>query len=220
MRAAAPLPQSNGGGSRGGNGNGNGRANSISIKSKRNGMGLPSSAAAPLGSLYPDPDNGRFTSPASTAPASSRRRKKSFGWSVWVLGFFALVVLGTFIVLSTAVHYFGTHPDDFITLDEIKPFQGLEHVLLYDPDMLPEDAREEEQRLGLRREKIPRIIHQTWKNDTLPERWATVRKDCERMLPDYEYMLWTDASSRDFIASTYPDFLATWDSYRASVRFI
>ena len=202
-------------------GNGNGRANSISIKSKRNGMALPSSAAASLpASLYPDANNGRFTSSASTAPTSSRRRKKSFGWSVWVLGFFALVVLGTFIVLSTAVHYFGTHADDFITLDEIKPFQALEHVLLYEADMPPEDARGEEQRLGLRREKIPRIIHQTWKNDTLPERWATVRKDCERMLPDYKYMLWTDASSREFIASTYPDFLATWDSYRMSKPFI
>jgi hypothetical protein len=33
------------------------------------------------------------------------------------------------------------------------------------------------------------------------------------MMPDYEYMLWTDASSREFIAKEYPWFLHTFDGY-------
>ncbi len=32
-------------------------------------------------------------------------------------------------------------------------------------------------------EKIPRIIHQTWKTDVLPEKWETVRKECQEMHP-------------------------------------
>lgn len=32
--------------------------------------------------------------------------------------------------------------------------------------------------------RIPRIIHQTWKSDTLPERWAKVREECAAMHPD------------------------------------
>lgn len=33
-------------------------------------------------------------------------------------------------------------------------------------------------------EKIPRIIHQTWKTDTLPDKWAPNREECMRMHPD------------------------------------
>jgi inositol phosphorylceramide mannosyltransferase catalytic subunit len=33
-------------------------------------------------------------------------------------------------------------------------------------------------------EKIPRIIHQTWKTNTLPEKWAKVRAECQVLHPD------------------------------------
>lgn len=32
--------------------------------------------------------------------------------------------------------------------------------------------------------RIPKIIHQTWKTDVLPERWDNVRKACMEMHPD------------------------------------
>lgn len=34
---------------------------------------------------------------------------------------------------------------------------------------------------------IPKIIHQTWKNTTIPEIWQEAQKTCLDMHPDYEY---------------------------------
>ncbi|CBQ71693.1 related to SUR1-required for mannosylation of sphingolipids [Sporisorium reilianum SRZ2] len=62
-------------------------------------------------------------------------------------------------------------------------------------------------------EKIPRIIHQTWKDEHLPPRWQAIRDECAAMHPDYEYMLWTDADSRKFIAQHYHWFLPVFDAY-------
>jgi hypothetical protein len=38
------------------------------------------------------------------------------------------------------------------------------------------------------------------------------------MMPDYEYILWTDASSREFIAKEYPWFLDTFDGYTYPIQ--
>ncbi|EJU06264.1 glycosyltransferase family 32 protein, partial [Dacryopinax primogenitus] len=62
-------------------------------------------------------------------------------------------------------------------------------------------------------ERIPRILHQTWKEETLPEKWASVSEGCRELMPDYAYMLWTDAASRSFIEEHYPWFLLTFDGY-------
>lgn len=96
--------------------------------------------------------------------------------------------------------------------------------------------------------KIPRIIHQTWKTEVLPERWVAVRESCERLHPTrpapnlgqvtvldsaadslpiaeraeddgkWEYMLWTDESSRAFIEKEYSWFLPTFDGYRYGIQ--
>lgn len=33
-------------------------------------------------------------------------------------------------------------------------------------------------------EKIPRLIHQTWKTDMLPERWTAIRDECQKIHSD------------------------------------
>jgi len=33
-------------------------------------------------------------------------------------------------------------------------------------------------------EKIPRLIHQTWKDDHLPEKWRKAWKECREGMPD------------------------------------
>lgn len=100
---------------------------------------------------------------------------------------------------------------------------------------------------------IPKIIHQTWRNETIPEKWSEAQQSCVNIHPDYEYkvckdwepheigycppsleangrrlffffflrtltlyrvsQLWTDEKSREFIATEYPWFLETFDSY-------
>ncbi|WWD05576.1 hypothetical protein V865_003657 [Kwoniella europaea PYCC6329] len=67
-------------------------------------------------------------------------------------------------------------------------------------------------------ETIPRLIHQTWKSDVLPEKWRKAWKECREGMPDYEYMLWTDDVSREFIAKHYPAHLQMFDSYEYPIQ--
>jgi len=67
--------------------------------------------------------------------------------------------------------------------------------------------------LGNRPQLIPKIIHQTYINETIPEQWKAGQQSCIDLHEDYEYKLWTDDLSRKFIAAEYPSFLDTFDSY-------
>lgn len=62
---------------------------------------------------------------------------------------------------------------------------------------------------------IPKIIHQTYINTSIPEVWQEAQRSCLELhkKPDWEYKLWTDAMSVDFIAKEYPDFLETFKNY-------
>ncbi|CRG82976.1 Mannosyl phosphorylinositol ceramide synthase SUR1 [Talaromyces islandicus] len=65
---------------------------------------------------------------------------------------------------------------------------------------------------------IPKIIHQTYKNETIPEVWLDAQQSCIDLHPDYEYILWTDEKSREFIAAEYPWFLDTFDGYKYPIQ--
>lgn len=60
---------------------------------------------------------------------------------------------------------------------------------------------------------IPKIVHLTWKNKTIPERWKKCVTSWKRTNPDWEVRLWTDEDNRRYIATHYPDFLKTFDAY-------
>lgn len=77
---------------------------------------------------------------------------------------------------------------------------------------------------------IPKIIHQTYINESIPEIWQEPQQTCLDLHPDYEYKLWTDKKAREFIANEYattpqpqehqaltilryPWFLETFDGY-------
>ncbi|PWN86755.1 hypothetical protein FA10DRAFT_222873, partial [Acaromyces ingoldii] len=47
----------------------------------------------------------------------------------------------------------------------------------------------------------------------LPPQWQAMRDECAQMHPDYQYMLWTDAESRNFLVEHYPWFVAVFDAY-------
>ncbi|KAJ5217079.1 nucleotide-diphospho-sugar transferase [Penicillium chermesinum] len=65
---------------------------------------------------------------------------------------------------------------------------------------------------------IPKIIHQTYKNGSIPEHWRNPQQSCIDLHPDYEYILWTDEKSRAFIAAQYPWFLKTFDNYAYPIQ--
>ena len=64
---------------------------------------------------------------------------------------------------------------------------------------------------------IPRIIHQSWKVEQIPERWLAYQQSWRAHHPDHEYRLWTDDANRAFVAEVFPDFLPVYDGYRHPV---
>lgn len=66
--------------------------------------------------------------------------------------------------------------------------------------------------------RIPKIIHQTWKDENVPLDWRAAQASCRAMHPDFEYRLWTDATAREFIAAKFPELLRTWDSYPFNIQ--
>jgi mannosyltransferase OCH1-like enzyme len=65
---------------------------------------------------------------------------------------------------------------------------------------------------------IPKIIHQTYINESIPPQWVEPQQSCINLHPDYEYMLWTNEKSREFIATEYPWFLETFDGYKYPIQ--
>ncbi|KAL8791485.1 MAG: hypothetical protein Q9213_000102 [Squamulea squamosa] len=65
---------------------------------------------------------------------------------------------------------------------------------------------------------IPKIIHQTYINESVPEIWREAQRTCIDIHEDYEYKMWTDAKSRELIATEYPWFLNTFDNYSQPIQ--
>jgi mannosyltransferase OCH1-like enzyme len=68
--------------------------------------------------------------------------------------------------------------------------------------------------------KIPKIIHQQWKTETIPKKFM---KWNQKWLdyypkPEYTHMLWTDKNGRELIEQHYPQFLPTYDGYKHNIN--
>jgi inositol phosphorylceramide mannosyltransferase catalytic subunit len=68
-------------------------------------------------------------------------------------------------------------------------------------------------------QRIPKIIHQTYINESIPERWRAAQQSCiDLHTPEYEYILWTDAKAHEFIAKEYAWFLPTFEGYAHPIQ--
>ena len=65
---------------------------------------------------------------------------------------------------------------------------------------------------------IPKIIHQTWKNNIIPNHWKESPYYWKKYHPDYKYILWTDDDNRIFIKKNYPWFLHIFDNYPHNIQ--
>ena len=65
---------------------------------------------------------------------------------------------------------------------------------------------------------IPKIIHQTYNDTSIPTRWVVAQRSCIDLHPDYKYILWTDAKSHDFIAKEYSWFLEAFENYPYTIQ--
>jgi len=65
---------------------------------------------------------------------------------------------------------------------------------------------------------IPKIIHQTWKTETIPERWKDAVDSCKTLHKGYRYILWTHQTMRKFVQKFYPDFYPTYRAYPHDIQ--
>ncbi len=66
--------------------------------------------------------------------------------------------------------------------------------------------------------KIPKIIHQTWKNNNIPKEWKKYQQTWKHHHPDWKYMFWTDNDNLNFIKKYYPWFLNIFNSYPYNIQ--
>jgi mannosyltransferase OCH1-like enzyme len=65
---------------------------------------------------------------------------------------------------------------------------------------------------------IPKIIHQTWKTNVVPEEWEHAVESCKTMNSEYKYILWTHKTMEDFVKKEYPGFLNVYKSYKHNIQ--
>lgn len=90
------------------------------------------------------------------------------------LSLLALFLFGALGVLSAVSWYLAIHPTAYLTEPNLFTVQRHDPVLNNDtttPHPHPN-------------EKIPRILHQTWREEILPERWRGVSEGCKNLMPD------------------------------------
>jgi hypothetical protein len=67
---------------------------------------------------------------------------------------------------------------------------------------------------------IPKIIHQTWSDDPLPQILKYIRDENIKLLKDkgYEFILWTDEMILKLINDNYPNFYKIYNSTKTGVQ--
>ena len=67
-------------------------------------------------------------------------------------------------------------------------------------------------------QRVAKVIHQTYKTDTLPPEWRATPAAWKRHHPGWRYMFWTDAKNRALVEKHYPEHLATYDAYPHAIQ--
>lgn len=67
---------------------------------------------------------------------------------------------------------------------------------------------------------IPRIIHQTWMDGNVPERFRASPASWKEHHPAWEYRLWTDEDLRAFVEREFPEVVPLYRSYPDDIQRI
>lgn len=60
---------------------------------------------------------------------------------------------------------------------------------------------------------VPKIIHQMWKDNNVPDHLKAMQSSVIDKNPDYKYMFWTDDDIKKFICSEYVELAALYESF-------
>jgi mannosyltransferase OCH1-like enzyme len=65
---------------------------------------------------------------------------------------------------------------------------------------------------------IPKIIHQTWKNEDVPDHWKISQVEWKRLCPDWKYVLWTDQMIEDYINQYYQKYIEMFKNFPYTIQ--
>jgi len=65
---------------------------------------------------------------------------------------------------------------------------------------------------------IPKIIHQTWKNEIIPDKWKDAVESVKENNKKYKYILWTDIMMDNFVKQEYPLFYKHYINYPYNIQ--
>jgi len=65
---------------------------------------------------------------------------------------------------------------------------------------------------------IPKIIHQTWKNDQIPGRWRSSPQAWKMHHPDWTWVLWTDKDIYDYIDLKHKEFNIVLRNFKYGIQ--
>jgi mannosyltransferase OCH1-like enzyme len=130
------------------------------------------------------------STPELNVAGKAKRRSRR----IWTFTMRKNVVI--FLIVTVAVLGFAVH--NVWTLITLLFLDGSEDAILRAEVPAPKSGA-----ISERPQLIPKIIHQTYKNESIPEHWKGPQQTCIDLHPDYEYKLWTDKTSRDFVAAEY-----------------
>ncbi len=65
---------------------------------------------------------------------------------------------------------------------------------------------------------IPKIIHQTWKDKSISEKFLPIADSWKKHHPSWEYRLWDDNDNKRFIQDKFPWFARFYDNYAFNIQ--
>lgn len=65
--------------------------------------------------------------------------------------------------------------------------------------------------------EIPRILHQSWINESVPQRFSAWRTSWVNNHQDWDFRLWTDKDNDALVQEHFPWFLSRYESYEEPV---
>ena len=65
---------------------------------------------------------------------------------------------------------------------------------------------------------IPRVIHQTWKDRDVPERFLAAQRSWQETHPDWEYRFWTDVDLAVLVRERAPELVPLYERYPEAIQ--
>ena len=141
----------------------------------------------------------------------SRRRLQHFAQIASLFAVVSLLVLSLWILHdSSNVRAGNATTDKPSTFPIIPPTSQVEHTEAEKPAALsPQDLMSRP--LSADRTHVPKLLHQSWKNSTVPDRFKAWSQTCRTTNSDWEYVLWTDDDNALMVKKYAPWFLNTFN---------